>query len=67
MKTEFILAYDTAKNPAVEGNYKMLVKAYHDKDAAIAAAIAAGTPLPDTATSPIAIGTNPAEEEEVDE
>lgn len=53
MKSEFILAYDTAKKPAIEANYEMLVKAYHEKDAALAAAAAGGSTngaLPDPTT-----------------
>ena len=67
MKSEFILAYDTAKCPAIEGNYKMLVKAYHEKDAAIAAAVAAGAPLPADTTSPINFAQQEDTEDEEEE
>lgn len=44
MKSEFILAYDTQKYPTIEANYKMLIKAYQDRDAAaLANAAATGT------------------------
>lgn len=45
MSSEFILAYDTAKNPAIQGNYEMLVKALHEKDAQRAAAAAGSAPV----------------------
>lgn len=45
MKSEFILVYDTCSNPTIQGNYEMLVKAYHEKDQQLLLIAANGQPV----------------------